>query len=212
MANALMSGLRRAAGELRRCPMCGSRPAARVGTCSPCEARLLAAIAALPSPPGPVFWLGAYAGPWLRLVQALKYSGDRRLAALLGGLLATRLAASSFRPEVVVHVPASPERLSERGFDQAESLAAAIATVAGRRQGALLARALSSRSQGRLSREARALNAGASFVASPCAGSRVLLVDDVLTTGATTAACSSALVAAGAKEVWVAVVARTARH
>lgn len=177
-----------------------------------CERRLAEAIAALPQPGGPVFWLGAYAGPWLRLVHALKYGGDRRVADLLGALLARRLADVQFRPSVVAHVPASPGRLQERGFDQAELLATAVATASGVRATSLLRRSSASRSQGRLSRAERAVNAGASFVARPCAGRNVLLVDDVLTTGATTGACVSALAAAGAKEVWTAVVARTARR
>src|SRR5690606_29549301 len=104
-------GPREVAGSLRRCPACAQRAAGAKGVCSICESTLKSAIAALPAPGGPLFWLGAYAGPWLRLVRALKYEGDRRVADLLGGLLATRLLAASFRPTLITHVPASPGRL-----------------------------------------------------------------------------------------------------
>lgn len=204
--------LRTAAGSLRRCPCCSQGAAAADGVCPDCAELLEEAIAALPAPTGPTFWLGAYAGPWLRLVHALKFEGDRRLAGMLGRLLARRLAGAAFLPQLVAHVPASPGRLSERGFDQAALLAAAVADELGVAVRTLLSRSTASLSQARLSRAERALNAGVSFVATPCTGRRVLLVDDVLTTGATTGACSAALVAAGAKEVWTAVVARTIRR
>lgn len=211
--------LRGLAGGLRRCPACRRAPAAANGACSGCEQRLREAVATLPPPGGPRFWLGPYAGPWLRLVHALKYERDERVAGLLGALLAARLLAGAFRPTVVTYAPASAERRRERGFDQAELLARAVAnelstTNAPARPPSavtLLHRSAASPSQGRLSRSARVLNAGASFNADSCRGERVLLVDDVLTTGATTGACVAALVASGAAEVWIAVVARTAR-
>jgi|SRR5690606_20766452 len=209
---AALEMFRTASGSLRRCPACTSAPAARGGLCPACAARLTAAVAALPPPTGPIFWLGAYAGPWSRLVHALKFEGDQRLAGPLGRLLALRLGRCGFHPDLVVHVPASPARASERGFDQAALLAAALAAEAGVAARGLLRRSTTSLSQARLSRAQRSLNAGASFEARPCHGRKVLLVDDVLTTGATTAACAAALDGAGAAEVWTAVVARTARH
>ncbi|HZJ08852.1 MAG TPA: phosphoribosyltransferase family protein [Trueperaceae bacterium] len=208
----LLRGVRNAAGALRRCPVCLSSSAGASGVCAGCERRLVAAVAALPPPSGPTFWLGAYAGPWLRLIHALKYGGDRRLARLLGRLLAQRATTAARMPRVVTFVPASPARLAERGFDQAELLAAAVADAAKVDLLKLLRRSTTSLSQARLSRAERALNAGASFVATACNGRYVLLVDDVLTTGATTTACAAALLAAGASEVRTAVVARTARR
>lgn len=198
-------------GSLEACPVCLTSAAGPAGVCEPCRAWLEAAVAASPPPLGDRCWLGPYAGPWERLVTALKHAGARRLARPLGALLALRTRDWGPAPDLVTAVPASPRRVSERGFDQAAALAAELAGARGLAYRQTLARSHGSRSQRLLSRASRAVNAGGAFLAVGPARGRVLLVDDVLTTGATVGACAEALLAAGAAEVRVAVVARTVR-
>ncbi len=116
-------------------------------------------------------------------------------------------------PDVVVPVPLHERRLRERGFNQSLELARGLA---GRTGIGLAATALSrlrdTVPQARLERAERLLNLKGAFAADPrqVAGRRVLLVDDVSTTGATLVECTAALLAAGAATVDVAVLARTA--
>lgn len=189
--------------------MCRVAVSATVGVCRGCDEAIDAALARLPPPTGSAFWLGPYAGPWLRLVHALKFSGESRLADYLGGKLAVRCATGTWRPTLVTHVPGDPARVAARGYDQARSLATAAAAALDVEHVTLLTRRSSSVRQAQLGRAARALNASSSFRSRYAPGRVVLLVDDVMTTGATAAACSAALLAAGAAEVRTAVVART---
>jgi len=160
---------------------------------------------------GDTLWLGPYAGPLGRAVRALKYRGATRLAAWLGERLAGEVAGAGWRPTVVCAVPLHPSRRRRRGFDQALLLARRAAAALQVPCRPLLARTRATRSQARLPREERLRNVRGAFRSDPAPGARVLLVDDVLTTGATASACRAALLAAGATQVRIAVVARSER-
>lgn len=193
-------------GFLLPCPGCGVRPAGTAGLCPRCRRRALR-----PGSDGAVLWLGPYAGPLGRAVRALKYRQATRVARWLGAAMATAVAASGWRPELVCAVPLHPARLRQRGYNQASLLARPLAADLGVPYRALLTRRRATRPQAHLRREARAANVAGAFAAGSCRAvreRRVLLVDDVLTTGATAQACRAALLAAGAGDVRVAVVAR----
>lgn len=156
--------------------------------------------------------LGPYDGLLRRLILRMKYGEEPYVAALLGRLLAGRVA-DWLRDLVVVPIPLHPDRLRERGFNQALLLAAHLARASGRPLAAhALRRLRAAPPQAGLGALARRSNVEAIFAPGPgCRlhGRPVLLVDDVLTTGRTLAAACQALQAAGAGPVYGAVAAVT---
>lgn len=101
----------------------------------------------------------------------------------------------------VTWVPARPRDISSRGFDQAEVLARGVAEQLGLPVSGLLTRQGVQRDQAGLDRARRMENLTGAFRATGRAHGRVLLIDDLITTGATAAACATALKAAGAADV-----------
>lgn len=140
----------------------------------------------------------AHEGVARELVVALKF---RRLLPV-AELMATHiraLAPPHLLSGAIVPVPAAPARQRRRGFDPAGELAAALAAGSGLPLASCLARRSDRRQVGR--RRAERLGAPPRVRAVAPVPRSVLLVDDVLTTGATTSACARALRAAGAARV-----------
>src|SRR5512143_379960 len=165
----------------------------------------------LPAPLLQLEWCAPFTGVTRRALHALKYDGERRLAAPLGAAVARRWARAGVSGEVLVPVPASPDRVRDRGYDQA----GLIATEAARRLRLPVLQALertrTTTAQFDLDRAARAANLGGAFrvAAGPrVTGRGVVLVDDVVTTGAPVAACAAALLDGGALAVSAVAVAR----
>lgn len=149
------------------------------------------------------------------LVHELKYRGWHGLAPLLAERMARVALPRDVAEEtrVVVPVPTTTVRLRERGYNQAERLARALAEQTDRRLVDALRRGTGTPSQTTLQPAARLANVAGAFAPALEAGTdlaneHVLLVDDVLTTGATVVACCEALVAAGARCVSVLTFAR----
>jgi len=148
-----------------------------------------------------------------RLVLAFKHGRRIALAPMLARLIAARLPGMDGE-WLIVPVPLHRRRLWQRGFNQAVLLARELAKTTGKR---LLVDALVRRkptpSLGGLGRKARARALKGAIAVKPASkarlrGAQVLLVDDVLTSGATSAACISALKRAGARRVVIACFAR----
>lgn len=142
-------------------------------------------------------------GPARELVHALKYGGWRIAAGPMASAMAREIGARLRGADLLVPVPLGARRRRERGHNQAELLADALSTrcalpvVAG-----LLERQRETRTQTSLHPEQRRANVAGAFRATrSLEGAKVVLVDDVLTTGATLASAAQALSAAGAADV-----------
>lgn len=224
------------------CPLCGkSQTIAQRGSfCTDCIAGMTPLTSpccprcALPYPtaagsdhlceeclrrPPPFLWsaaAGIYEGELRRAIHRFKFDGvlhlDRALADLL--LFAIHAPLDDFAPALLVPVPLHPARLRQRSFNQALLVARHLGrrcriAVAPR----LLRRVRATPPQQGLSAEERRHNLRQAFVLSkPLAGERVLLIDDVMTTGATARACAQVLCEGGASAVAVAVLGRAQRH
>ena len=168
--------------------------------------------------------VGTYEGSLRRAICRFKYSRRPHLARTLGGMIADLAREEycdelegfeepDYTPEAVVSVPLHPARRKSRTFDQAELLAEQVAEALGIAyvRGAM-ARVVDTPTLTRQSREQRAETVKGVFKVrrvDALAGRRVLLVDDVMTTGATASECARVLKRAGAKEIAVCVLART---
>ena len=154
---------------------------------------------------------GAYAGVLREALHALKFRGKRALARPLASLMFEQCGAL-LGPDVdaLVPVPLARERERERGFNQATLLAGHLAAASGLTvEPRWLSRRRSTRPQTELTAGARRGNVARAFSASPrVAGAHVVLVDDIVTTGATVAECARTLREAGARTVGVLAVAR----
>jgi ComF family protein len=186
-----------------RCAACDAPIGLRRAFCPPCARTV---IEAPPVPAERAIAPFAYGGALARAIVRFKYEGAPHLARPLGGLLLRGARAlGDFAPHLVAPVPLHATRLVARGYNQAALLAAPVARVL---RASLAVRALvrtrDTPQQAALARAQRLDNVrGAFAVPAPAAvrGRRVLLVDDVCTTGATLDACAAALRAAGALEV-----------
>jgi ComF family protein len=149
-----------------------------------------------------------YTGPARELVRALKFRGATALAESMAAQIAAGTPSDLLSGAALVPVPLHPKRLRSRGFNQAAVLAAALGGRAGLPVADLLVRSGPAAPQAGLHRAER--RAGPAGIATRGrAPARVLLVDDVVTTGATLAACSAALRRAGAADVSAVTFART---
>lgn len=153
---------------------------------------------------------GVYAGPLREAVHRLKFGRRPALARPLAALMLEPWAAWLPPVDAVLPVPLARARERQRGFNQAALLAERVAGALGvRLEPRWLARARDTAPQTDLDVAARRANVRGAFLGSAAVrGLDLLLVDDVLTTGATASECARALRAAGARHVGVLTVAR----
>jgi predicted amidophosphoribosyltransferase len=150
----------------------------------------------------------AYAGDGRRLLHALKYRNGRALARLLGAAMAGLVAAAGI--DAVTWAPTAASRRRRRGYDQAELLARAVATQLGLPCRSLLRRTDRAGPQTGRPRAERLARAPRFATRRRLAGT-VLVVDDVVTTGATLHAAAEALLDGGASRVQAVAAAATPR-
>jgi ComF family protein len=167
----------------------------------------------VPEPLLQLEWCAPFHGVVRDALHAIKYQGEQRLAEPLGRAIARRWTAVGVGAELVMNVPVHRDRERQRGYDQARLIASQAADHLGLPFVPALFRARSTIAQFDLDRRNRAKNVREAFAVDPRAtegviGRWILLVDDVVTTGATLAACAAALEAAGALGVSAITVAR----
>lgn len=215
-----------------RCAVCGAWPAQplcdgcvvrfgqprhRCRTCALPVPETVAACGACLREPPPLdacFAAVPYAYPWSGLVARFKFSGEAGWAGALASLMARTPGVDDAltQADLLLPLPLAPRRLAERGFNQALLLARALARDKVETQ--LLLRLRETGAQATLDRRARRANVRDAFGVDPLRaaelqGRAVLLVDDVMTSGASLHAAASAVRRAGARSVSAVVLART---
>ena len=204
----------------RVCEACAARfaqPRARCETCAlPLASGTRRCGTCLRHPPALAACVAAvdYGYPWADLLTQFKFQGDPGWAAPLATLLRSTPWAEPLleAAHLVLPVPLSCQRLRDRGFNQALLLARHLAPR--KADGTVLLRLRDTPAQSGLPRAQRLRNLQGAFAVEPlCAtrvqGRRIVLVDDVMTTGATLEAAARVLRQAGAQHVAALVVART---
>ena len=208
-----------------RCPGCGAEGPPICDACLPAlDARLdlpggvpIGLPSDIPAPLLQLEWCAPFSGLIRRALHELKYAGEKRIAVPLGAAVARRWRRAGAGGDLLVPVPVHADRARRRGYDQAELIADAAARELGLPCAPILERARATIAQFDLDRSARTSNVSGAFrlrdgaatdPGLPLARRWVILVDDVVTTGATLAACADPLLAAGAIGVSAVTVAR----
>jgi predicted amidophosphoribosyltransferase len=191
-----------------RCALCARECGLREQLCEGCEFRLGGlAPRSTPVPGLDATWSAApYEGMARDLVVALKFGARLPLAGRAAAVIAAR-APTGLLEGVVVPVPPAPARRRWRGFDAAEAIAAALSVEAGLPLDLCLRRSQGRRQVGRARSERLAAPPLVRLAGPPPAAT--VLVDDVVTTGATLGACARALRAGGCGRVVALTFARS---
>ena len=188
------------------CQRCGT-PLATENICSQCSFRA-------PTLSG-VRAYSSFAEPLRGCIYGLKYEGNTRLAEPLGLMLAQAYRYYALQADAIIAVPLDNKRQEQRGYNHAYLLAKVCAArVRAPLYSTMLVRHRATFAQVELSASERRQNVAgafrctAAFTTGALLGRRILIIDDVYTTGATLEACAAPLFAAGAREVWALVLAR----
>ena len=189
-----------------RTPFLNSFPLDSEGRCALCRSGLRAFDAA--------YSFGTYGGALRQLIHLLKYDRMRPLAGPLSAYLLRSLPRDEAF-DFIVPVPLHWQRQWKRGFNQSELLARALSRSTGIPVNRALRRVKAGAAQAGLSKSARRRNVSQAFrcgAKEAMRGRRILLLDDVMTTGSTAAACARALKGAGASRVALLTLARADRR
>ena len=190
-----------------QCPVCGDILKFGKSTCGVCadKTQFFSALAS---------W-AEYAGPLRSAIHSLKYKNNIGLGDFFAGYLIELLRSKSFPVNLIVPVPLSKSRIRTRGFNQSLLLARPVSFYLQiPLSNTALRRIKETDSQVHLNAHEREQNMAGAFSGNPATlkGRSVLLVDDIITTGATINHCSEALLRAGAVRVYAVALAKTFRE
>lgn len=145
-----------------------------------------------------------FSGPMRKAVHQFKYGGVRALAPILGQMLVDNWRQDPYPADLIVPVPLHSSRLRQRGYNQSALLARELARGTGIAVAEhVLTRRVATPPQVGLNAHERLLNVRGAFACQGAvSGLRVVVIDDVMTTGATLRACAEELLRAGATEAW----------
>jgi ComF family protein len=184
------------------CQTCGTPQAIPVERCNFCE--ILPDLLTVRS-------VARYDGSLLKAILQLKYRANQRLAEMMASWMAEVYHREKWSGSLISAVPLGKRRMRRRGYNQAELIAKELASKLGLpRSIQALKRIHETQSQVGLDPTQRRKNVENAFYAedSEVRSQNVVLIDDLLTTGATISACSVALVRSGARKVFALTIAR----
>lgn len=189
-----------------KCQKCGRETLYAKGECSSCSHETAVDLSRS------VF---SYEGAIKSVIHKLKYSSARYLADMLAPYLKNVYIENFFAPDIITFVPMSIKAEEKRGYNQSELLADALAKLLSAEAYCTLEKVKDTARQAELDFEERSKNLKGAFKVTDkkfVKGKHVLIVDDVLTTGATSHEVASALKTAGAKSVYLLTVASVSRE
>ncbi|HNY83941.1 MAG TPA: ComF family protein [Anaerolineaceae bacterium] len=186
------------------CQLCAN-PLHAAGICAYCQN----------SPPDydKIYCYAVYSGVVRKAIQRLKYSRDLEMGRLIAKMMAPKLQALFQNANLIVPMPLSLKRFRERGYNQAEAITKPLSELIGwAHSSKALEKIRDTETQVHLSVAERLANLDGAFKADSelVIGKSIVLLDDVMTTGATMRQAAKALREAGAKEIYAATFARTA--
>ncbi|MDX1357604.1 MAG: ComF family protein [Clostridia bacterium] len=158
------------------------------------------------------WYIFEYDKKFSRILKKAKYGGKPGSVKVLAGLLGDLLSSEGVKADLVTYVPMHKRELGERGYNQSGIAARKIARILGVNcSGRALVKLKQTKKQADLSKKARSNNLAGAFAADRqiVSGKKILLIDDIITTGSTINECRNALMAAGAVNVDSAVIAHT---
>lgn len=192
-----------------KCVVCGTEKDVPDYLCPACAAELNALGGGKTSAAGLCACAAyRYDGAAVSIVQRYKYGGSRYLSVFMAHAMLRAAIEAQLHFDCVCHVPLHPKKRRKRGFDQAALLAMRLSALTGKPFCPAVKRVRNTPSQTKLGVDERKENMRGAFEASAPVIGRVLLVDDVLTTGATVSECAAVLKAAGADSITVLSFAR----
>ncbi len=192
--------------KLTPCPVCKKNASSSLGACKSCQANLF-----MPRIEPELIYLGDYDNGLERAIKALKFRNAHRLSLLFAKTLAVEIKRANWQIDIICPIPLHWSRYLERGYNQSALVAKALAKELDVEFIKLLKRKKRTKQQAKLNRLERKHNLNKAFELNSynINNKNIVILDDVVTSGATVSAAISVLNNANIKSVKVVAIART---